>query len=111
MFYDKRKKVPDKEYLDKYLTPIALAYWYMDVGSLKSNTKAYYLCTDSFKLSELKVIGEVLKEKYDINISYHKKGSNTCFGTGYRIYIPRRDYETFKGLVEGYIHVSMRYKL
>lgn len=106
LFYFKNKKrVPSNEYLDLYLTPRAIAYWFMDGGSLKSNCKAYILCTDSFKLDDLKRIGEILKNKYDIGISFHKQGLN------YRIYIPRKEYIKFINLIEVYIHSSMKYKL
>jgi len=77
----------------------------MDDGSLKSNCKAYYICTDSFKLKDLKRIEKIFNEKYKITMNYHKKGNN------YRIYIPRKEYEKFKNLIEEYIHISMKYKL
>lgn len=106
IFYLKNKKiVPSNEYLDLYLTPRAIAYWFMDDGSLKSNCKAYILCTDSFKLDDLKRIGEIFKNKYDIKISFHKQRLN------YRIYIPRKEYNKFKNLIEEYVHPSMKYKL
>lgn len=106
IFYLKNKKiVPSNEYLDLYLTPRAIAYWFMDSGSLKSNCKAYILCTDSFKLDDLKRIGEIFKNKYDIKISFHKQRLN------YRIYIPRKEYNKFKNLIEEYVHPSMKYKL
>jgi hypothetical protein len=31
----------------------------MDEGSKKSNAKAYYFCTDSFSLKEVKQLGEI----------------------------------------------------
>lgn len=108
MFYFKNKKVipSNNEYLVKYLTPRALAFWFMDEGSLKSNCLSYYLCTDSFDLKDLKRIGEIVfKKKFDIDISFHKKGNN------YRIYIPRKDSVKFRNLIEEYMHESMLYKL
>jgi hypothetical protein len=47
----------------------------------------------------------VFKEKYNIDISFHKKGLN------YRIYIPKRESLKFYNLIEKYIYISMRYKL
>lgn len=107
MFYTKKYKkiMPNIIYLNKYLTPITIAYWFMDNGSLKSNCLSYYLCTDGYKLNELKLIGIIFKDKYDINISYHKKGLN------YRIYISKKDYIKFRNIIEPYIHKSMYYKL
>jgi hypothetical protein len=106
MFYKKnKKKMPSKKDLVLYLSPIGLAYWFMDNGSLKSNCLSYYLCTDCFNLDELKVIREVFKEKYDIDISFHKQRSN------YRIYIPKRESKKFYNLIEKYVYISMKYKL
>jgi len=106
VFYLKNKKrVPSNEYLDLYLTPRAIAYWFMDIGCLKSNRKAYSLNTDSYKLDELKRIGEILKNKYDVEISFHKQGLN------YKIDIPVKEYIKFRNLIEVYIDSSMKYKL
>jgi hypothetical protein len=64
MFYlKKRKIVPGYNHLEEYLTPRALAYWYQDDGSLKSNAKAHYLCTDNFTLNELKCLSEFFSRK------------------------------------------------
>jgi DNA-directed RNA polymerase subunit H (RpoH/RPB5) len=77
----------------------------MEDGALKSNYKAYYLCTDCFSLSEVKLLAEVFLEKYNISVSFHKKGNTQ------RIYIPRSEYQKFKELIFPYIHTSMYYKL
>lgn len=106
LFYNNNKKhMPSKEYLLKYLTPLAIAYWFMDHGSLKSNCSSYYLCTDNFKLNELKLVKEVFKQKYNIDINFHKKRLN------YRVYIGTRESKKFYNLIEKYICKSMRYKL
>lgn len=105
-FGGKYKKVmPNKKTLSKYLTPIALAYWFMDNGFLKSNCLSYYLCTDCFELQDLKVLREVFKEKYDIDISFHKQRLS------YRVYIPKRESKKFYNLIEKFVYISMRYKL
>lgn len=105
-FYHKNTKIiPKNEILFKYLSPVAISYWFMDDGSLKSNTLGYYLCTDSFKLEDLKRLAIVFKEKYNIIVRFHKKGKS------YRIYIPRSEYNKFRKIIEEYIHPSMNYKL
>ena len=111
LFYKKnkrKKKMPSRKDLELYLSPIGLAYWFMDTGSLKSNAikcVSYYLCTDCFNLDELKVIREVFKEKYDIDINFHKQRSN------YRVYIPKRESKKFYNLIEKHVYISLRYKL
>ena len=77
----------------------------MDDGSKKSNSLAYYLCTDCFSLEEVKLLGEVLFNKYGIQVSYHKQRES------YRIYIPTRSYLQFHNIILPYVHSSMHYKL
>ncbi len=106
-FYSKKKKVlPELSVLETYLTPLALAYWFMDDGSLKSNARAYYLCTDNFTLSELKLMHAYLKTTYGWELAYHKKGLHS-----YRLYIPARFFHSFRQCIQPYIHASMYYKL
>lgn len=110
-FYLKTKKrIPDDSYLEKYLTPRALCYWYMDDGSKKSNAEAGYLCTESFELRDLKRVEGILKKRYDISISFHKTGKNRKT-EGYRIYIPVKEFKKFKLIIEPYIQENFRYKL
>jgi len=110
LFYEKRGdkfvKVIKPE-VCKLITPLSLAYWYMDDGSLKTvkNTQAYILCTDSFIKDEVLMLGEMFKSIYDIHVSYHLKGGN------YRIYIPVKHTERFGELIGSKIHESMRYKI
>ena len=98
------KIVPTNSQLVKYLTPLALSFWYMDHGTHKSNSNAYYLCTDCFSLKDLKRLGEYFLFTYGITVSYHKIGRN------YRIYIPRVYYEKFKTLILPSMHPSMLHK-
>jgi hypothetical protein len=100
------KKVPkDLPDLNKYLTERALAYWYMDNGSKKSNVEAYYFCTDSFTLEDIHFLGNIFYTKWGIKVGYHKHGSY------YRIYIPVSSGVKLKNLIEKYVIDSLKYKL
>jgi hypothetical protein len=91
--------------LSTTLTDRALAYWYMDDGSKKSNAQAYYFCTDCFSLQDVKYLGSIFLQNWDIHVGYHKKGGN------YRIYIPTGSGVKFKNLIDKYVVETMRYKL
>lgn len=109
-FYVKRggryqKVVPADEFLVKYLTPPALSFWYMDYGSHKSNSFAYYFCTDSFSIEDQKRLGDYLEKTYGIKVAFHKKGKY------YRIYIPRAHYSKLKTIMKSNVHSSMMYKV
>lgn len=70
---------------DIQLTARAIAYWYMGDGSKKSNAKAYYLCTDSFKREELDILKGVIKKNWGIEVNYHRTEKDNL-----RLYIPTK---------------------
>ena len=110
LFYLKKgskfiKKVSLDILIPDNFNDLSLAYWFMDDGSLKSNKKAFILCTDSFNLDELKILHKLLLSRYHIHCSFHKQREN------YRIYIPVKHYLDFYYLVEPHIVPIFWYKL
>lgn len=90
------------------LNAARLAYWFMDDGSLKTaglTTEAFIICTDGFRLNEIKMLGGLFKTQYNIYVSYHKKDN------GYRIYIPTKYKKQFATLIKPYVREDMLYKL
>ena len=64
-YHNGRKTVP--KLINKMLTPMALAVWFMDDGSLKSKDhKALIFNTHSYQPQELAFLRKVLNEKYNI---------------------------------------------
>jgi len=57
------KKVPLK--IEKFLTPKAIAYWYMDDGSIKwlGKSNAMKICTENFSFGCIERLKKVLKKK------------------------------------------------
>lgn len=103
LFYVDRVKIIPKN-IGEILTPISLAYWAMDDGNKKEN--AFYLNTDSYTFNEVELLIKVLKQKFDLNCTYHKRGKDS-----YRIYIKFDSMTKFKSLVAPHFHDSMMYKL
>lgn len=110
-FYDKstgRKKVP--KLIHRWLTPLAIAVWFMDDGSIKSKDhRTYIFHTDGFTRQDLMRLQKALESKFAIKTSIHKqkrKGKKY-----YRLYILTESAEKFKSLIEPFIHSTMRYKL
>ena len=59
------KKVP--KLIHRWLTPISLAYWYMDDGSIKDKkSKAVYFNTQGFLLNEVKLLSTILNTKFKV---------------------------------------------
>jgi len=102
--YKRCKKVP--KLIHKYLTPIAIAYWYMDDGApkWKKRSLGVRFCTDGFTLSEIDRLSKVLREKYNYKTSLQKKGSS------YRIYISSDSYPILKNCIYPFLIPSMTYK-
>ena len=98
------------EMIGKLLDPLAIAVWFMDDGSYKSNRhRTYIIHTLSFKKKELELISEVLREKYGIKIKLHKQYYKSSIK--WRLYILSESAEKFKNLIEPYVLPSLKYKL
>ena len=108
MFY----KLQDNRYikiipqdLEKYLTPLALAIWFMDDGSRINKTVR--IATNCFAKSDLEFLCELLKNKYNLDASIQKSG----LGKGYILYIKTSSLNKFIEIVKPFILPSMLYKL
>ena len=103
-----RLYIPNKtlsyEYLSE-LTPVSLAYWFMDDGG-KGN-ECFKLSTHSFSYLENKIIQKYFKDKYKIitNIREDKR----CHK--FFIEFSRDGSRIFNKIISKYIISSMRYKL
>ncbi len=104
-FYDgARKRVP--KLIHRWLSPRALAYWFMDDGSVKSaQSRGVIFNTQGFTLKEVELLCKVLKDKFTFMAKPRKQKE------GYQIYISGDSYERFRAIVEPYLILEMRYKL
>ncbi len=108
-FYVKEKNIWKKHVpvdIKKFLTPRALAYWYMDDGALKwkGRSNAVRFCTDSFSKYEVERLGEALVENFGFKISYQKKGDIL------RIAVGEESYLKLRSVMIDHLHHSMYYK-
>ena len=105
-FYDENKNKIIPKIINKLLTPIGLAVWFMDDGSLKSkNHKTYIIHTDSVSKKDLQKIQDTLLKKFKIETSLHSQYKN------WRLYIKTNSAIRFKNLISKYMIKEMRYKL
>lgn len=104
------KQVPVK--IEKFLTPRAIAYWYMDDGSLKwlGKSNAMRLCTENFTLVDVNRLRKVLYVRYSIETQLVKKELKN-FICGYRIAINEKNSEIFRNLIKEYLVPVMCYKV
>lgn len=96
--------------IENYLTPMGLAYWFMDDGGKSSYNKDYVrrgfvFNTQGFEKSHVEFLSQGLKKKFgfDCWIKPNKKG--------YVIVISAKSYEKMMALFDRFLIPSMRHKL
>lgn len=84
----KGKKSVRRKWLNQ-LTPLSLAVWWMDDGSLISNSRKGVFCTDDFSYEEVKILRRYLKVAWNIETQIGKteKSSGGRHREYYRLYI------------------------
>ncbi len=108
MFYNQRVKIIPTLIHD-LLTPRALAYWYMDDGSMKSKqSKGVLLNTHCFELKDINLLCTVLESKFNLNCwPRQQKHKNKIY---YQIYISGKSYDILSNLIKPYLLPCMLYK-
>jgi len=103
-YVEKKKVIPDN--LSENMTPLSLAVWYMDDGSIKSNKhKGVFINTQSFSGKDVKILQSILKNKFGLTSTTRKDE------TGEQIYLGGNYGEEFIKIIELFVIPSMRYKI
>ena len=104
-FYKERKKIVPND-LEKGITPLGLAVWYMDDGSIKSKRhKGVFLNSQGFNENDVRTLQKILESKFGINTTLRNDKN------GKQIYLGGKSGERFIGLISSYIIPSMEYKI
>lgn len=104
-FYIDNKKIVPK-FIYRWLTPLALAVWFMDDGSIKSKEcNGKYFNTQGFDDLSIKRLQEALKKNFQISTTLRKQKE------GKQIYIPSKEVCKLKKIIEKHVILSMKYKL
>ena len=112
IFYPNGKKIVPEE-IDKLLvSPISLAIWYMEDGTLDFRKKdhcAFSLTINCFTLDESELLSRALKNNFGIISTVQNP---ICRGKRYpKLYIGAKGRERFLNLIQPYIHKCFDYKL
>ncbi len=104
-FYPKGvKQVPI--IIGKLLTPLSLAIWFMDDGSIKSrHHRALILNTQAFNELSLKRLQKVLDEKFGVCTILRRQKE------GKQIYVLAKSVDKFVEIIKPYLLPEMYYKL
>lgn len=104
-FYRNGKKIVPK-LIHRWMSPLALAVWYMDDGSIKSNEhKSVLLNTQGFSAKDLEILQKALEKQYGIKTKQREKKD------GIQLYLLSETVDIFLRLIEPFVLESMRYKL
>lgn len=60
-----------RKWLNK-MTPLSLAIWWLDDGSIISNGRKGVFCTDSFSLKDQKILAQYLQKVWSVKVSIGK---------------------------------------
>ena len=91
--------------IEEYLTPLALAIWFMVDGSkLEPGVR---IATNNFTLNEVQFLCGILYKKYNLIATVHSGGKDK----GFVLYINKKSVPLFISLVKIYMHPSLYYKL
>lgn len=98
------KKVPKLTY--KWLTPLALAVWFMDDGSLKSREhRALILNTQGYNQDDIKILQKALETSHSIKTQLRKQKD------GIQLLIVDPDSTKFAKIIQPYLLPQFWYKL
>ena len=104
-----RKFHVTKEFAEN-LTPVSLAFWYMDDGTIKHKatddcaSPTIMISSNSLSKEENQILVDVLNNKFNIECNLRKDKKY------YGIYITVKGTPLFLKMISKYIHPSMRYK-
>lgn len=104
IFYPEGNKIIPKG-LEKYLTPITLAVWYMDDGYYYERDRCSYLYLGNVKEDEAKVAVRALLKKFDIATRLKKKKK------GYALYFSPNETHKLRKIIKGHVLTQFNYKL
>ena len=112
IFYPNGRKIIPKNIADFIYSPLTLAVWYMDDGSLDWRPKDHYafiISTDSFRLNEVQLLKEILKKNFEVEVNVFE---SLCRGKRYpKVYIGRNGRNNFFSLIKPYIFECFSHKL
>jgi len=104
-FYRNKKKIIPG-LIHRWLTPLALAVWFMDDGSIKSKYhRARIINTQGYTKREVERLIAVLKSKFDIQCKLRRQKE------GYQIMILAESVDKFIRIIKPHLHSSMYYKI
>lgn len=112
IFYKNRRKIVPRSIRILLNSPVSLAVWFMDDGSLDYRERSHYsfsISVDDFTVEETKLLQEALKRNFGIISTIQTPSSR---GKKYtKLYIGKNGRSQFLKIVQPYILSCFAYKL
>lgn len=112
LFYPNGRKIIPANLLEILISPLSLAVWYMDDGTLDYRVKSHFafsLVTNCFTLEENEILIQTLRKNFKIEATIHH---SLIRGKRYpRIYIGSQGRDQFYKLVRPFILECFSHKL
>lgn len=111
-FYLGKKKIIPNNIKELLVTPLSLAVWYMDDGTLDKRNKYHFnsmIASYCFSFEECEVLKQTLQENFQVNASVTKCKMREK--TYPRIYIKSESMENFIKVIKPFIHPVFNYKI
>ncbi len=103
-YHGTRKRIPKEFERNFEISPMSLAVWFMDDGTV-GPSKGYTLNSQNFTKGENEKLQRYLKDKFGLTTSLHKDKER------WRIYILPQAREKFEKIITSYLLPTTRYKL
>jgi hypothetical protein len=102
------KRIPNN--INEYLTPRALAFWFMDDGSFHKEKGYIRIATNSFCMQDIELLKNALKDNFNLNwlIQKQKRQNDNIQFT---LYLSRNQVELLIPIIKPFMVGSMYYKL
>ena len=111
-FYRNGDKIIPNDILQLLISPLSLAVWYMDDGTLDYRPNShcsFSIATHSFSLGDVQTLVNTLKYNFGVEASIH---NNLMRGVRYpRIYIGAKGRDEFIKIISPFILDCFKYKL
>ncbi len=103
--YPNGKKVITEDWI-KLLSPLSLAVWYLDDGSLNKRYGTIVFCTNSFSVEEQSLLIDFLEKNYSIHAKLERRRNNQ-----FVLRVNASESKLFRNIIAEYVPPCMDYKL
>jgi hypothetical protein len=108
-FYKDGKKVLGKDLIERHFTLLSFAIWIQDDGFLSGNCKRIGISTNSFTLSEVKFLRQLLQERFQLKSWICRRTTKDTIN--WELHFDKPSTKKISEMLQELIIESMKYKI